>query len=350
MSLTRNIRDLSLPELKEYFESIGDKKFRAIQAYEWLWKKNARTFDEMSNLSLELRKKLGEDFLFPSISLDTTQHSNDGTLKSRFRTHDGHLMEGVLIPTEKRNTACVSSQIGCSLSCRFCATGRMDRIRNLNFDEIYDQVALLNEQSLKAYEKPLTNIVYMGMGEPLLNYKNVLKSIDKITASDSMAMSPKRITVSTAGVAKMIRQLGDDKVRFNLALSLHAATDKKRNEIMPINETNSIEFLIESLNYFYQQTKNDITLEYVLLKDQNDSLEDAEELVTIYRQIPTHLVNVIEYNPVAGIPFIKSGEDTTQAFTDLLAKNNVNVRVRRSRGKDIDAACGQLANKDKALV
>ena len=346
MSIKRNIRELTQSDLKEYFEGIGDKKFRAIQAYEWLWKKNARGFDEMSNLSLDLRKKLAEDFIFTSITLDATQHSNDGTLKSRFKTYDGHLMEGVLIPTEKRNTACVSSQIGCSLTCKFCATGRMERKRNLGFDEIYDQVALLNEQSNLVYGKSLSNIVYMGMGEPLLNYKNVLKSIDKITASDSMAMSPKRITVSTAGVAKMIKQLGDDKVRFNLALSLHAATDKKRNEIMPINETNSIEFLVESLNYFYQQTKNDITLEYVLLQGQNDSLQDAEELITVYRQIPTHLVNVIEYNPVAGIPFIKSGEDTTQAFTDLLARNNVNVRVRRSRGKDIDAACGQLANKD----
>jgi 23S rRNA (adenine2503-C2)-methyltransferase len=346
MSIKRNIRDLNQGELKEYFEGIGDKKFRAIQAYEWLWKKNARNFDEMSNLSLDLRKKLAEDFIFTSITLDATQHSNDGTLKSRFKTHDGHLMEGVLIPTEKRNTACVSSQIGCSLTCKFCATGRMERKRNLGFDEIFDQVALLNEQSNLVYGKNLSNIVYMGMGEPLLNYKNVLKSIDKITASDSMAMSPKRITVSTAGVAKMIKQLGDDKVKFNLALSLHAATDKKRNEIMPINETNSIEFLVEALNYFYQQTKNDITLEYVLLQGQNDSIQDAEELITVYRQIPTHLVNVIEYNPVAGIPFIKSGEDATQAFTDLLAKNNVNVRVRRSRGKDIDAACGQLANKD----
>ncbi|MEJ7627459.1 MAG: 23S rRNA (adenine(2503)-C(2))-methyltransferase RlmN [Ferruginibacter sp.] len=346
MSTKRNIRVLDLPELKEYFESIGNKKFRAIQTYEWLWKKNARSFEEMSNLSLDLRKKLLDDFDFNAITLDATQHSNDGTLKSRFRTYDGHLMEGVLIPTEKRNTACVSSQIGCSLTCRFCATGRMERKRNLSFDEIYDQAAMLNEQSNKVYGKNLSNIVYMGMGEPLLNYKNVLKSIDKITATDGMAMSPKRITVSTAGVAKMIKQLGDDKVRFNLALSLHAATDKKRNEIMPINETNSIEFLIEALNYFYQQTKNDITLEYVLLKDQNDSLQDAEELITVYRQIPTHLVNVIEYNSVSGISFIKSGEDTTQAFTDLLAKNNVNVRVRRSRGKDIDAACGQLANKD----
>ncbi len=348
MSSVKNIRTLSLAELKEYFESIGDKKFRAIQAYEWLWKKNARSFDDMSNLSLDLRKKLAEDFEFNTMTVDTTQHSSDGTLKSRFKTFDGHLLEGVIIPTEKRNTACVSSQIGCSLACKFCATGLMDRKRNLHFDEIYDQVAILNEQSEKMYGTGITNIVYMGMGEPLLNYNNVLKSIEKITASDSMAMSPKRITVSTAGVAKMIKQLGDDKVRFNLALSLHAANDEKRNTIMAINESNNIAALIEALNYFYEQTKNDITLEYVLLKGVNDSIEDAEELVKVYRKIPTHLINVIEFNPVVGIPYTKSDEDTTQIFTDYLAKNRVNVRVRRSRGKDIDAACGQLANKKQA--
>lgn len=345
MLAKKNIREFSLPELKEYFESVGDKKFRAIQTYEWLWKKNARSFDEMSNLSLDLRQKLAAEFDLVSLTVDASQHSSDGTLKSRFKTHDGHMIEGVLIPTEKRNTACVSSQIGCSLSCKFCATGLMDRKRNLGFDEIFDQVALLNEESNRVYGHNLTNIVYMGMGEPLLNYKNVLKSIERITASDSMNMSPKRITVSTAGVAKMIKQLGDDQVRFNLALSLHAATDEKRNRIMAINETNNIQALIEALNYFYEKTKNDITLEYVLLQGQNDSLEDAADLVKVYRKIPTHLVNVIEYNSVAGIDFIKSGEDQTEIFTKYLADHKVNVRVRRSRGKDIDAACGQLANK-----
>lgn len=345
MSAKKNIREFSLPQLKEYFESIGDKKFRAIQTYDWLWKKNARSFDEMSNLSLELRQALASAFDLISLSVDAEQHSSDGTLKSRFKTYDGHMIEGVLIPTEKRNTACVSSQIGCSLSCKFCATGLMDRKRNLGFDEIYDQVALLNEQSNKVYGQGLTNIVYMGMGEPLLNYKNVLKSIERITASDSMNMSPKRITVSTAGVAKMIKQLGDDGVRFNLALSLHAATDEKRNRIMAINETNNIKALIEALNYFYNKTKNDITLEYVLLQGENDSIEDSAELVKVYRKIPTHLVNVIEYNSVAGIAFQKSGEDQTEIFTKYLAHHKVNVRVRRSRGKDIDAACGQLANK-----
>jgi len=345
MTELKNIRTLSLPELKTWFESIGDKKFRAIQTYEWLWKQNARSFEEMSNLSKELRTKLAENFSLNAIAVDTNQLSADGTVKSRFRTFDGHYVEGVLIPTEKRQTACVSSQIGCSLSCKFCATGYMDRKRNLNFDEIYDQVALLNEESQRVYGTNLTNIVFMGMGEPLLNYKNVLQAIDRITATDAMAMSPKRITVSTAGVAKQIRQLGDDKVRFNLALSLHAASDAKRDAIMPINESNNIDVLVEALNYFYEQTKNDITLEYILFKDVNDSLEDANDLVKIYRRIPTHLINVIEYNPIDNASFTKPDEDTTQRFTDYLASHRVNVRLRRSRGKDIDAACGQLANK-----
>ena len=338
---------MSLEQLTDYFLGQGEKKFRIKQVYEWIWKKNAQSFDDMTDLSKELRQKLSDNFELNALKINTTQFSSDGTVKSRFMTHDGHMIEGVLIPTEKRNTACVSSQIGCSLSCKFCATGTMDRKRNLDFDEIYNQVALINQQSEKTFNKKLSNVVFMGMGEPLLNYKNVLKAIDKLISNDGMAMSPKRITVSTAGVAKQIKQLGDDKVRFNLALSLHAADDKKRNEIMPINESNSIATLIEALNYFYEKTKNDITLEYILFKNLNDSIEDAEALTKIYRQIPTHLVNVIEYNPIEGARFTKPDDDATQRFTDHLAKNRVNVRVRRSRGKDIDAACGQLANKGK---
>src|SRR5688572_135052 len=229
----KNIRQLNLAELEQYFETLGEKKFRANQVYEWIWQKGAGSFEAMSNLSKELRQKLSEEFSLPSLVVDTTQVSSDGTIKTRFKTADGHMVEGVLIPTEERKTACVSSQIGCSLSCRFCATGYMERKRNLEFDEIYDEVVLINKQSEKIYGKKLSNIVFMGMGEPLLNYKNVLKAIDKITAEDGLAMSPRRITVSTAGVAKMIRQLGDDKVKFKLALSLHAANDHKRNEIMP---------------------------------------------------------------------------------------------------------------------
>jgi len=222
----------------------------------------------------------------------------------------------------------------------------MERKRNLNFDEIYDEAVLLNKQSERVYGKKLSNIVFMGMGEPLLNYKNVLRAIDRITSPDGLGMSARRITVSTAGVAKMIKQLGDDKVRFKLALSLHAGNDKKRHEIMPINDTNNIKSLVEALNYFYQQTGNEITFEYILFNNFNDSEKDADELIRIYRQVPADLVNIIEYNPIDFATFEKPKEERIQAFMHYLEKHKVNARLRKSRGKDIDAACGQLANKD----
>jgi 23S rRNA (adenine2503-C2)-methyltransferase len=342
-----NIRHLTLPDLEKYFEQMGEKKFRAKQVYEWIWQKSAPSFEGMTNLSKDLRFKLKEHFSFPALQIETTQYSADGTIKSRFTTADGHLVEGVLIPTESRHTACVSSQIGCSLSCKFCATGYMERKRNLDYDEIYDEVVLINQQAERVYNKKLSNIVFMGMGEPLLNYKNVLKAVEKITSTDGLGMSPRRITVSTAGVAKMIKQLGDDKVRFNLALSLHAAGDLKRNEIMPINESNNIKALIEALNYFYKETGNEITLEYILFQNFNDSLKDADELIKIYRQVPADLVNIIEYNPIDAAKFQKPDEETVEKFINHLSKARVNARLRRSRGKDIDAACGQLANKDQ---
>ncbi|HEY1113124.1 MAG TPA: 23S rRNA (adenine(2503)-C(2))-methyltransferase RlmN [Chitinophagaceae bacterium] len=341
----QNIRQLSLADIEAFFGTIGEKKFRAKQVWEWIWLKQAHSFADMTNLSKDLRQKLGEHFSLPALVVDATQYSADGTVKTRFKTHEGHLCEGVLIPTENRYTACVSSQIGCSLSCKFCATGYIERKRNLDFDEIYDEVVLLNQQSEKVYGKKLSNIVFMGMGEPLLNYKNVLKAIERITAEDGLAMSPRRITVSTAGVAKQIRQLGDDKVRFKLAVSLHAANDARRNEIMPINETNNLKALIDALNHFHRQTKNEITFEYILFNNFNDSLKDADELIRIYRQVPADLVNIIEYNPIDLASFEKPSDERVEAFMAYLEKHKVNARLRRSRGKDIDAACGQLANK-----
>jgi 23S rRNA (adenine2503-C2)-methyltransferase len=342
----RNIRTLALADIEQYFEELGEKKFRAKQVYEWLWLKPVQSFDAMTNLSKELRNKLKEDFSLPGLTVDTVQKSEDGTIKTRFKTYDGHMIEGVLIPTASRFTACVSSQVGCSLSCKFCATGYMERKRNLDFDEIYDQVAIINQQCEKENGRKLSNIVFMGMGEPLLNYKNVLKAIERITSTDGMAMSPRRITVSTAGVSKSIKQLGDDKVKFKLALSLHAANDLKRHEIMPINDSNNIKSLVDALNYFYTETKNEITFEYILFKNFNDSLKDADELIKLYRQVPVDLVNIIEYNPIDFAKFEKPDEDKVEAFIAYLGKNRVNARLRRSRGKDIDAACGQLANKN----
>ena len=342
----KNIRHLDLEGIERYFESLGEKKFRARQLYEWIWQKGALSFDDMTNLSKSLRQQLDETFTLPALTIDTVQNSADGTIKTRFKTWDNHLVEGVLIPSESRFTACVSSQIGCSLSCKFCATGYMERERNLEFDEIYDEVMLINQQCENTHGKKLTNIVFMGMGEPLLNYKNVLRAIEQISSPDGMGMSPRRITVSTAGVAKMIRQLGDDNVKFKLALSLHAANDKKRHEIMPVNDSNNIKSLIDSLNYFYKHTKNEITFEYILFNDFNDSLKDADELIKIYRQVPADLINIIEYNPIEFAKFSKPSEERIEAFMKYLEKHKVNARLRRSRGKDIDAACGQLANKN----
>ena len=344
----KNLREITLPELEEMMADMGEPKFRAKQIHEWVWQKFAADINDMTNLSKALREKLTKEFSIPKVKMHHSQYSSDGTIKNRLQLHDGFYVESVLIPTEKRLTACVSSQVGCSLSCKFCATGFMDRKRNLDFDEIVDEVTLLNELSQKHYNKNLTNIVVMGMGEPLLNYKNMMKAIERICSKDGLAMSPKRITVSTAGVAKMIKQLGDDKVRFKLAVSLHAATDRKRNEIMPINETNNLNALVEALNYFYQATGNEITFEYILFKNFNDSLKDAEDLMKIYRRVPADLINIIEYNPIDQARFEKPDEVKTEEFMNFLTENRVNVRLRRSRGKDIDAACGQLANIDHA--
>ncbi|MGF7041504.1 23S rRNA (adenine(2503)-C(2))-methyltransferase RlmN [Mucilaginibacter lappiensis] len=344
-----DIRSLSLEALQEHFIRMEEKSFRAKQVYEWLWKKSCFSFNEMSNISKELRTKLDENFVINNVKINSSQVSADKTIKNSFILHDTHLIEGVLIPTPGRMTACVSSQVGCSLTCKFCATGYMERKRNLNPDEIYDQVVLIDRQARENYGIPLSNIVYMGMGEPLLNYANMMKSVERITAEDGLNMSPKRITVSTAGIAKMIKKLGDDQVKFNLALSLHAANDEKRNTIMPINEQNSLKALAEALKYYYAKTKNPVTYEYIIFDGVNDSIQDAMELAKFCKHLPCK-VNIIEYNPIAFASYINAGEDKVEAFADYLQKQGINTHLRRSRGKDIDAACGQLAIKEKAKV
>ncbi|WP_254563091.1 23S rRNA (adenine(2503)-C(2))-methyltransferase RlmN [Dyadobacter diqingensis] len=341
----QDIRKLSVDQLKGWMAEHGEKAFRAKQIYEWIWKKSASSFAEMTNLSLATRQLIDEHFVINSMTVAKQQQSNDGTIKSAFKLFDGHLVEGVLIPAADRMTACVSSQVGCSLTCKFCATGYMDRKRNLDAAEIYDQVVAIARQAEGSFKAPLTNIVYMGMGEPLLNYAAVLKSIEHITSPEGLNMSPKRITVSTAGIAKMIKKLGDDEVRFRLALSLHAANDEKRNRIMPINESNSLDNLAEALNYFYKKTGNRITFEYIVFKNFNDTLQDAKELWEFTKRVPAR-VNIIEYNPIAEADFKNTESDRLDKFAAFLEDRGVSVHVRRSRGKDIDAACGQLANKE----
>jgi 23S rRNA (adenine2503-C2)-methyltransferase len=341
----KNLRHVPADELSTYLKEKQQLPYVAKQVQDWLWRKNVGSIEEMSNLSKALRQQLHQDFAINKISVHQQQISEDRTIKSAFKLYDGNIVEGVLIPTDNRMTACVSSQVGCSLTCKFCATGQMDRKRNLDFDEIYDQVYAIHTQALTHYNMPLSNIVYMGMGEPLLNYKNVLQSTEYINSEQGLGMSYSRITVSTAGIAKMIKQLGNDKVKFNLALSLHAANDEKRNEIMPINESNNLKTIIDALNYYYKATKNPLTFEYILFSNFNDAQQDADELIAICKRVPAK-VNIIEYNPVANVSFMKPNEEQTDWFLDYLRANKVHASLRRSRGKDIDAACGQLANKN----
>ncbi|NNF21792.1 MAG: 23S rRNA (adenine(2503)-C(2))-methyltransferase RlmN [Saprospiraceae bacterium] len=341
-----DIRKIDKSTLLEYIASINQPSFRASQIWEWIWKKSVISFDEMRNIPKDLRASLNQAFHFSPVTVDKIQKSSDGTIKSRLRLHDGLMIESVLIPVpgDKRFTVCVSSQVGCSLSCSFCATGKMKRVRNLDPAEIYDQVVIVNRQCEEHFGHKLTNIVYMGMGEPLLTYRNVMKSIELISSEYGLGMSPRRITLSTVGIEKMIRKLADENVKFNLALSLHAADDLKRNKIMPINEQNNLSGLMDALKYFFDKTKNRISYEYIAFEGFNDTMEDARNLFKLCRHFPVR-INIIEYNPVEGVPYTKSPADRIDQFARYLTDKGIMVTLRRSRGKDIDAACGQLANK-----
>lgn len=348
MSSLPNIRSLTREEIKSWLAERGEKAFRAQQVYEWLWKKNVSSFAEMSSLGKPLRDLLETHFSLGKVGIDNAQRSSDGTIKYGFKLADGNLVEGVLIPTEERVTACISSQVGCSLTCKFCATGYLKLKRNLDFYEIFDQVDIIAKAAMTEYGRPLTNIVYMGMGEPLLNYKNMMQSISMLTSEEGMGLSPRRITVSTAGIAKMIRKLGDDGAKFEFALSLHAANDRKRSEIMPINESNTLEALGEALKYFHEKTGTRVTFEYIIFQDFNDGEQDAEELYQFTRNVPCK-VNIIEYNPIAEAEFRNTSGNRMHRFKAYLEERGVIVNIRRSRGRDIDGACGQLALKNKAV-
>jgi len=340
----KDIRALTKEQLREFFVQNGDKAFRGNQVYEWLWQKAAHSFEVMTNVSKATRDMLEANFVINHIKVDQMQRSSDGTIKNAVRLHDDLIVESVLIPTKTRTTACVSSQVGCSLDCKFCATARLKRMRNLNPDEIYDQVVAIDNESRLYFDKPLSNIVFMGMGEPLMNYNNVLKAIDKITAPEGLGMSPKRITVSTSGVPKMIRKMADQEVKFKLAVSLHSAIDEIRTSIMPFNATFTLADLRESLQYWYAKTKSRITYEYVVWQGINDTKKDVDALVAFCKFAPSK-VNLIEYNPIDDGVFQQASNTAIERYVSILEKNGIVVTVRRSRGKDIDAACGQLANK-----
>jgi 23S rRNA (adenine2503-C2)-methyltransferase len=340
----KDIRALSKEQLRDFFVTNGDKAFRGNQIYEWLWSKSAHSFESMTNVSKETRAMLEAHFVINHVKVDTMQRSEDGTVKNAVRLHDDLIVESVLIPTKTRTTACVSSQVGCSLDCNFCATARLKRMRNLTPGEIYDQVVAIDNESKLYYDRPLSNIVFMGMGEPLMNYPNVMKAIDMITSNEGLGMSPKRITVSTSGVSKMIKKMADDAVKFNLAVSLHSAIEATRNEIMPFTKSFPLTELRESLEYWYAKTKSKITYEYVVWKGINDDKASIDALVKFCKYVPCK-VNLIEYNAIDDGNFQQASEQATKDYITALEKNNIVVKVRKSRGKDIDAACGQLANK-----
>ncbi len=340
----KDIRALTKVQLRDFFVANGDKSFRGNQVYEWLWSKKAHSFDDMTNLSKETRQMLEDNFVINHIKVDTMQRSEDGTVKNAVRLHDDLVVESVLIPTDTRTTACVSSQVGCSLDCNFCATARLKRMRNLNPDEIYDQVVAIDNESRLYYDRPLSNIVFMGMGEPLMNYNNVMRAIEMITSNEGLGMSPKRITVSTSGIPKMIKKMADDEVKFKLAVSLHSAIDEIRADIMPFSKNFPLKDLRDSLEYWYRKTKSKITYEYVVWKGINDDKKSIDALVKFCKYVPCK-VNLIEYNPIDDGIFQQASDEAINQYVAALENIGVVAKVRRSRGKDIDAACGQLANK-----
>lgn len=345
MTVIPDIRELSLQQITEFFVSNNDKAFRARQVYEWLWKKGAASFEEMTSLSKTMRSLLEQHFSLHVTTINKSQTGKDKTVKIAFRLHDNTCVEGVLIPVENRSTACISTQVGCSLGCKFCATASLGFTRNLSAGEIFDQVTIIKNLAKKSYNLPLTNIVIMGMGEPLLNYENVMKAIHYIISREGLEMSPDRITLSTAGIPKMIKKLADDNVKFNLSVSLHTANEIKRNVIMPVSEYNNLVSLTESIKYFYAKTKTRVTIEYLLLKDFNDSRDDAKELALFCKSFPCK-INIIEYNTTPFSFYKKSEAAATINFVNFLTGKNLIVNIRRSRGKDIMAACGQLANEN----
>lgn len=346
-----DVKSLSRSQLQQLCVELGLPAFRGDQIFQWLYQKRATSFEEMTNLPKDLRSELEKRCHISLIKESSRQTSRDGTTKFLFRLGDDKLIESVLIPdfyedgAANRLTVCVSSQVGCVFGCRFCATGKMGFFRNLIAGEIVDQLQIINDLALERFGKKITNIVYMGMGEPFHNYKAVITSAHIVCDPLSLDMSPRRITISTVGLAKQIQQYATEKQPFNLALSLHAAIDQKRNEIMPINESMNLKELRAALEYYYQQCKQPVTYEYLLFDHFNDKKEDAQALCTIVNWIPSK-VNIIMYNNVAEVSLQRAKEDRLNRFLKLLTKNGVRATVRRSRGDDIDAGCGQLAIRE----
>ena len=339
----RDIRELNFGEIQQFVQSKGEPSFRATQIWEWLWKKSVSGFSSMSNLSSSLRAELAVSFSFYKLQVIDEQISKDGSSKFALKLFDDQIIEMVLIPARQRVTVCISSQVGCPLGCVFCATASMGFVRNLLMYELYEQVFLANQLAQQRHNMRLSNIVIMGMGEPLLNFDPVFKAVQTITSSQGLEMSPSRITLSTAGIPEGIKQLADNNLNIQLAISLHSAEQQKRQTMMPIAKTHHLRELSQAVQYYHRNTQQRITIEYLLLDSVNDDLSDAEKLAVFCRDFPVK-VNIIEYNPNSFTKYKQSPESKLKQFVEYLEAKNMLVQVRRSRGKDIEAACGQLVN------
>ncbi len=333
-----DIKSLSLEELKEEFSSMGEKGFRAKQTYDWLHQKLVRSFDEMTNLSKDFREKCKERYAFTALEIVRVQESKlDGTRKYLFRLHDGNVVESVLMRYKHGNSVCISSQVGCRMGCKFCASTLDGLARNLMPSEMLDQIYAI---SVHTGER-VSNVVIMGSGEPMDNYDNFLQFLKLLTDENGLHISARNVTVSTCGIVPNIRRLAKEHLQITLALSLHATTDEKRRKLMPIANKYSIEELMEACRYYFEQTGRRITFEYSLVGGVNDTKEDAQELIALAAPLNCH-INLIPVNPIKERDFVQSDNSHIQAFKNRLEKSKINVTIRREMGRDIDGACGQL--------
>ena len=334
----KDIKSLNLEQLTEELLSVGEKKFRAKQIYSWIHEKLVDSFDEMTNLSKDLREKLKANYTLNSMDAVAVQTSKiDGTQKYLFRLHDGHVVESVLMRYHHGNSVCISSQVGCLMGCRFCASTIGGKVRDLAASEMLGQIYKIQKIS----EERVHNVVVMGTGEPLDNYDNLVQFIKMLTDENGLNISQRNLTVSTCGIVPKIRQLAEEKFQMTLALSLHATTQEKRKQLMPIANKYDLKEVLDACHYYYEQTGRRITFEYSLVGGVNDTKEDAQELTKLIGKFPCH-VNLIPVNPIKERDFVQPNKQECQAFRNKLEKNGINVTIRREMGRDIDGACGQL--------
>lgn len=342
-NIKKDIKSLTLEELTEELGALGEKAFRAKQLYQWIHQKLARSYEEMTNISNALKEKLEQGFVYTSLKMVTFQESKiDGTRKYLFELADGHLVESVLMKYKHGNSVCISSQVGCRMGCRFCASTLDGLERNLLAGEMLDQIYYISRHT----GERVSNVVVMGTGEPMDNYDNIVRFIHMLTDENGLHISQRNVTVSTCGIVPRIRQLAEEGLQITLALSLHAATDEKRKRLMPIANAYALEDVLDACRYYFERTGRRLTFEYSLVSGVNDTKEDAEELVKLVGHLNCH-INLIPVNPIEERDFKESAAQAVRAFQNRLEKSGINVTIRRELGRDIDGACGQLRRRHK---